>query len=142
VAVLQHPVVVCHGLLVSCEVMVHLLAVEHVRRLLGRRRGRRKVRVEEAIRWPVWSRWCLERRRGRGRRKLVLEGAKALLATIKAARAEGHGIRIPRITHTGACGSSERRLGGGAVSTWLGLEVVGVSGRSCDWSAVGDAVPS
>ena len=93
VAVLHHPVVVCHGLLVNCEVMV--LVAEHVRRLLGRRRRRRKVLVEEAIRRPVWSWWwSLELRRGWWW-KLVLEGAKALLATVKAARAEGHRIRIP-----------------------------------------------
>jgi hypothetical protein len=133
-------VMVGHGLLVDCEVMVHLLVVEGVRRLL-RRWGRRIVWIEEAIRRPIrpW-RWCLERRRGWW--KLVLEGAEVLLATVKAARAEGHGVRVPGLIHTGARVGSERALGGCAASTCLGLEVVGVSGRSCDWSAVGDAVPS
>jgi hypothetical protein len=142
VSILQHPVVVCQRLLIPCKCLMCLLIVEHGRRLLGRRWRRRKVLIEKAIWWPEWPwrpRWCLKRR---GRWKLVLEGAEILLATVLAAGAKDHRIRIPGVAHTGACGGSERPLVRVAVSTCLGLGVVGVSGRSCDWSAVGDAVPS
>lgn len=150
VTILQHPVVVCQRLLIACELSLRLLVVEHVRELLGRRGRwgrRRKFLVEEAIGWPVWCWrpswwWRLEGRR-RGRWKLlVLEGAEILLATVEAARAEGQRIWVEEFAHAGAFGGSELALGDCAVSTCLGLLVVGVSGRSCDWSAVGDAVPS
>lgn len=75
--------------------------------------------------------------------KLVLKGAEILLSAVKAAGLERQCIGIPGFAHSGAGGVGiERVLGESAMSTCGGLAVGDVSGRSCDWSAVGDAVPS
>jgi hypothetical protein len=142
VAMVHHPLMVRQRLVVGCIVVVCLRVAEHVRKWRRWRwQRRRKVVVPWGVWWSEWS-WGLRRGR-RWRAKLVLKGAPILLSTVEAGGLERQGIRVPRIAHAGACGAAcERVLGGNAISTRGGLGVGDVSGRGCDWSAVGDAVPS